>query len=329
MSPSHERKFYVPVLTAEEKRLCCRRQIRRRPAFRQKKAVMRQLIINADDFGFCRSVNAGIILAHQAGALTSASLLAAGESFEEALVLARQNPRLGIGVHVALVDARPVSAPAAVTTLLGPDGRLRNSFASFAAGWLTGKIKPSEVRTEIQSQVHQVLATGLHPAHLDTHKHTGVLPGILSIMAEVAGQHGIAAVRMPFDSDPWRGGLANPSGRRLMRQQWSQARLAGLFRPAWHCRARRAGLRHPSRFFGVAFTGFWTRAYLQHVLSRLPDGISELMCHPGLPDPELAGRRTRLRESRASELELLQTVLPPLIERYGIRLVNFSTFQTP
>src|SRR5215469_8620808 len=79
---------------------------------------VRRLIVNADDFGLTAGVNRAIIEAHTAGVVSSATLMANGAAFENAVSLAQSAPKLSIGCHVVLVDGTPVTEPASVTTLL-------------------------------------------------------------------------------------------------------------------------------------------------------------------------------------------------------------------
>src|SRR5204863_8267646 len=78
---------------------------------------MKRLIVNADDFGFTRGVNAGILRASESGILTSATLMANGDAFGEAVEMALANPRLGVGCHLVAVGGRPVAPPSEIPSL--------------------------------------------------------------------------------------------------------------------------------------------------------------------------------------------------------------------
>src|SRR5688572_12086849 len=82
----------------------------------------RRLIVNADDFGRSHSINLAVVRAHREGVLTSASLMVCGEAAGEAIELARQNPRLGVGLHVSLVCGASALPPGAVPGLVNPEG---------------------------------------------------------------------------------------------------------------------------------------------------------------------------------------------------------------
>ena len=289
---------------------------------------MPRLIVNADDFGFSPGVNEGVRLAHEAGALRSATLMAAGEAFDEAVDLARSRTGLGVGCHLAL-DGMPALSPAgSIPTLAGPDGALRPTLASFVGPWVRGRIRPDEVRRELAAQIGKVRAAGIRPTHVDGHKHVLALPGVLEIVLGLCREHGIPAVRAPFDADPAAPGLAGGGNSGAWWKQWLSGRALLLWRGAWQRRRERAGVAAPARFHGVAFTGFWTAGYLERVAAALPDGgVTELMAHPAVLDDRLRRGPTRLKESRERELRLLVDVLPGLLRAHGIESCNFGIFQ--
>lgn len=281
------------------------------------------LIINADDFGYNSGVNRGIIEAFAAGALRSTTVMAAGEAFAEAAELAAEQPGLAVGVHLCLVGTQSVCAPADVPSLVAPDGRLLPGLGAFVRRWIRGKIRPADVARETAAQIDRVREAGLEPSHLDAHKHVFILPGVFRIVSRVCADRGIRAVRNPFDADPCRPGQAPPGQRRRWWQQWLSGRLMHVARPAWRRHLRPAGIRTPGRFYGLAYTGLWSEAYLRTLVTGLPPGYHELMTHPGVMDATLARSATRLKESRVRELELLRDVLPRLLAGAGIQPADF------
>lgn len=289
---------------------------------------MPRLIVNADDFGFSPGVNEGVRLAHEAGALRSATLLAAGEAFDEAVGLARTRPGLGVGCHLALAGMPALCDPASIPTLAGPDSALPRSLGALVAPWLRGRIRPEDVRRELAAQIEKVRAAGIRPTHVDGHKHVLALPGVLEIVLALCREHGIPAVRAPFDADPAAPGLAGGNRAGTWWKQWLAGRALRLWRRAWQRRRERAGVAAPARFHGVAFTGFWTAGYLERVVASLPDGgVTELMTHPAVLDDRLRRGPTRLKESRERELRLLVDVLPGLLQARGIESCDFGIFR--
>ena len=285
-----------------------------------------RLILNADDLGLTPGINRAIFELHRAGALSSATLMANGPAFAEAVALARQHSTLGIGCHVVLVDGAPLAPPETIPTLLDPTAprgspRLRPSLAAFARAALLSRLNPAEIEREATAQLTRLLLAGIRPTHLDTHKHTHLFPAVLRPLLRVAERLGIPALRNPFEQ-PWS--LRLGSGGPLRR---SEIRLLNLFEANFHRRlARYAGrVRTTSGATGIAATGSLDRTSLAAILDHLPAGTHELVCHPGYNDAALAGTTTRLRRQRETEREALLALVPAhLAANPGIELVNFS-----
>src|SRR5262249_20914256 len=156
-----------------------------------RKVIMRRLVVNADDFGLTVGVNDGILDAHEHGILTSASLFANAPATADAIRRARWHPSLGIGVHLALVDGAPVLPPADVPTLVTGDGRFRRSWKPFVAACLRGRVSLVEVERELTAQIETIVAAGVLPTHLDTHKHVHAYPPIFAVVSRLAARFGI------------------------------------------------------------------------------------------------------------------------------------------
>jgi predicted glycoside hydrolase/deacetylase ChbG (UPF0249 family) len=261
----------------------------------------RRLIVNADDFGFTRDVNAGILEAHRDGILTAATLMANGNAFDDAVALARQTPSLDIGCHLVLVQGRSVfdpsrTLPATMTALLYGLAR-----------------RQIPVYEEASAQVRKLLSAGIRPSHIDTHKHTHLLPPVLEAVARVAREFEIPWVRRPFD-------FGTGDGVNVLKRLVS----AGMRTMSPRFASVLSGLRTTDHFTGFQITGVLTDKSLAEILQRLPPGLTEFMCHPGRLGPELRSAATRLKESRAIELAaLLSPNIRRVIEQRDIELVNF------
>lgn len=236
----------------------------------------RLLIVHADDFGLSSDIDAGILRAHREGIVTSASLVAGGESFSAAVAAARDTPTLDIGAHLTLVGERPVLDPRLVPSLVGPDGRFHRHANGFIARFLTGRIVMGELRAELASQLERLLATGLPISHLDSHQHLHVLPGISRLTAELAREHGISFIRLPRERRP--PGRGSDAGRLRRLQRVALQGCSALARR----HGPRQGRRHPDAFHGFLDGGRLDRTALLRVLDAVGPGLSELMCHPGL-----------------------------------------------
>src|SRR5271170_6034027 len=174
-----------------------------------------RLIINADDFGLTPGINRAIKELHQAGALTSATLMATGPAFDNAISVSRANPTLGVGCHIVLTDGVPVSDPKTIPTLMGPDGKtFRPSLVDFLQALLRGKIRTDDIEREALAQIQKLQRAGINITHLDTHKHTHLFPAVTRPLLQIAQRSSIRAIRQPFEQ-PWS--LALGHGNRTRR----------------------------------------------------------------------------------------------------------------
>ena len=269
----------------------------------------KRLVVNADDFGFTPDVNAGIVEAHRRGILTAATLMANGDAFEDAVRLARATPSLDIGCHLVLVGGRALASgkplPATVAGLAGALAR-----------------REIGVYEELAAQVRRIVEAGIRPTHLDTHKHTHLAPPVLDAVARVAEEFAIPWVRRPFDLPlgALRGGVP-----RLKRMTNS---ALGVLRSRFHRVLEKHGCRTTDHFAGFQITGRFRTAELVALLVAIPEGSTELMCHPGRCGEALRGAHTRLKESRERELEALTAPQTrAALERHGIELVRYAALE--
>jgi chitin disaccharide deacetylase len=267
--------------------------------------VTRLLVINGDDFGLTPGVNAGMLDAHRGGILTSVSIFASAPATDQAIALAHATPTLGVGVHLTLVDGVSTLPPREVPTLVRPDGRFRPTWGTFIRDCLLGRVSFDEVRRELTAQIVKLQAAGLLLTHLDSHKHVHTYPPIFRIVAELATRFGVPAVRVPYES-PWLGPVPADLRDGAIRRQ----AIENLALRPWtqmDARILASHSRVPAAFFGRVHTGRLTLDILSRIVSRLPDGVSELMMHPGYSDAALDRVRTRLRRERELEVALLRS----------------------
>jgi predicted glycoside hydrolase/deacetylase ChbG (UPF0249 family) len=263
---------------------------------------VRKLVVNADDFGFTQDVNQGIVEAHRNGILTATTLMAARSgkdaAFDHAVRLARENPTLDIGCHLVLVGEPPF--PLTIPQLIYAVARKR-----------------LRIYDELASQVRRILDAGLHPTHLDTHKHTHLLPPVLDAVARISEDFKIPWVRRPFDLP------LTPDGVSAVKRATSKA--MGAMRGYSARVLARHGCRSTDYFAGFQITGRYDAFGLEKLLRELPEGSTEFMCHPGLLGDELRSARTRLKESREQELRALTSPgVRACLEECGIQLVRYQ-----
>lgn len=267
--------------------------------------MQRNLITNADDFGLTPGVNRAIAELHDAGALTSATLMASGAAFDDAVRLALARPTLGVGCHIVLTDGVPVSSPRLIPSL-APNGQtFRPKLLGFLAALLTNQIDPADIEREAIAQITRLQQAGLTVTHLDTHKHTHLFPPVLKPLLRAAGRTGVHAMRNPFEQ-PWAFPLSNGTAART-----SQLRILQLLRRQFLRQpALRSGtIRTTDGTVGVSATGSLDELTLRNLLQALPEGTWELVCHPGYNDADLDQVTTRLRQTRETERQALLAVL--------------------
>jgi predicted glycoside hydrolase/deacetylase ChbG (UPF0249 family) len=288
---------------------------------------MKRLIVNADDFGLTAGVTQGVLDAHREGIVTSTTLMANGGAFEMAVAASRKAPSLGVGVHLNLSEGPPVSPSFFIPTLVDHRGQLHSTPGRLLKGILARRVNLAEVEIELGAQIARVVARRISPTHLDGHKHVHVLPGVADIVIRLALEFYIPSVRCPLEEPP---GLMETLNRRRtdrasVLKQYLVGRGVSAF--AWRFKQKlaKAGLGYPTHFYGLSQTGFLDIRGIRGVVSRLPQGTSELMCHPGYADVTLAETGTRLLAQREIEkLALCSPFLRSFLEVSGIRLVNYQ-----
>jgi predicted glycoside hydrolase/deacetylase ChbG (UPF0249 family) len=310
---------------------------------------VRRLIVNADDFGLTAGVNRGILEAHAGGVVSSATLMANGAAFADAVTAARSTPNLSVGCHVVLVDGTPVSPPGALDTLLAirsaePE-KFYSSLSAFAARAMLGGFDRDQLVAEVTAQIRKIQAAGLEVTHLDSHKHAHIFPEILAALLRAARICGVRAIRnpiVPINAIPAR----QFKGKPRLWKRYGQVRMLHSFSRQFRERTKRAGLLTPDGVVGIIETGsLGTRddskdassrdstvgspgsSLLRQTLACLPEGTWEFVCHPGYSDADLRATGTRLVDSRDEERRLLTSPkLRQFLEEQKIRVIGYREF---
>ena len=274
--------------------------------------------MNADDFGRHPLINGAVKRGLVKGVLRSASLMAGEPAFDEAAAIAKENPALGVGVHITLADGRPVSDPAEVPTLVGADGCFRTDHKAFVRDYLRGRISRSDLRREITAQMEKILRAGIRPTHIDGHQHLHILPGIFSLVLELAEQHGIRAVRIPqVDAGEgngfFEGTAADVIGRLGLYTLAGMARFLG----------RRHGFAMPDHFAGLVAGAAVDTAYCCRLARSLPEGTTEVMIHPGLDNQILQRATSWAHDFEAEYRALTAPETEAAFREQGIASVNY------
>jgi len=229
--------------------------------------VNKLLIVTADDVGLHPAMTAGAIRAHRQGIVTACSVVANGAALADAVEQLASAPDISVGIHLTLVEERPLSDPASVPTLIGADGRFHRSFAAFVPRFAAGLIRIDQVEKELRAQVERLLRDGLRLEHANGHQHLHMLPAIFERVLALCHEYGIRYVRTVDDA----GGAGAPVIRRA-----SIAILTALGRRA---RTTVRDVRTNDRTIGVTDAGHLDESALIRLLDHV-DGLTELVCHP-------------------------------------------------
>lgn len=287
-----------------------------RPAGNCYTQPVRQLIVNADDFGLTSGINRGVLELHLAGVLTSTTLMARAGATAEAVEMARATPSLGVGCHVVLADGEPVLPPGKIPSLIdSASGRFYSTLGAFLPRLIARRIRPAEIEAEAAAQIALLQSRGLHLTHVDTHKHTHMFPSVLRPVLRAARAAGIRAVRNPFEP-AWA--VAASAGARWGRV--AEVTVLRWLQPSCARIIAEEGFASTDGTIAMVGTGVLNAAMVRSLLNRLPEGTWELVTHPGYNDADLARVRTRLRASRETEREALMAIR----EFPEIELISFA-----
>lgn len=268
----------------------------------------KRLIVCADDFGLDPAVNEAVEEAHRCGILSTASLMVGAPAAADAVARARRLPGLAVGLHLVLVDGRPLAA-APGTGLVRADGEFDRNLGRAA---LQVSLRPAarrQLAREIRAQFAAFRATGLPLDHVNAHKHMQLHPTVARLIIEIGGEYGMRAVRVPDE----------PTAP--LRRAFPQERYrAPLYRPwigALRRRLARAGLLTNDHIFGLAWSGGMVEERLLRLFPHLPEGVSEIYCHPAAEAP---GRGGRPREELAA---LVSPQVRRRLAEFGIALTRY------
>jgi hopanoid biosynthesis associated protein HpnK len=281
---------------------------------------MRRLIITGDDFGLAVPVNEAVEEAHRRGVLTTASLMVGAEHAADAVQRARRLPGLHVGLHLVLVEGRPVSPPAAVPDLVDESGGFSTRlFASGVRFFFLPDVR-RQLETEIRAQFDAFCRTGLRLDHVNAHNHMHLHPTVLGIILTVAREHGAPAVRVPFEAfrPVWR---ASQQGRAAHAARWAGVGTCATLAKR---RIRRAGYRCNDFVMGLHDTGRMHGDVVYRLLAQLPDGVTEMYFHPATRRcAEIDATMSGYQHEREFET-LLDPRMREAIRNAGAELLTFS-----
>lgn len=222
---------------------------------------MKSVIFNADDFGIAPEVNDAVERAHREGVLRAASLMVGAPASEDAIERARRLPSLAVGLHVVLVNGRPVLPPEKIPDLVDERGAFLTDLVRAGVRFFFRPRIRRQLGAEIRAQFASFAATGLRLDHADAQSHMHVHPTVFRLIVSIGREFGLHAVRIP--REPFGGTNSIAPWLALMR-----------------ARARRDGLLCNDYAYGVNDAGAMTEERVLAILERLPEGVTEMFFHP-------------------------------------------------
>ena len=277
---------------------------------------MKNLIVTADDFGAAIEVNEAVERAHRDGILSAASLMVAGAAATDAVARARTMPHLRVGLHLVLVEGKPVLPADKVPDLVDATGHFRTDMARAGAAMFFRPKVRAQLKAEIQAQFAVFAATGLAFDHVNAHKHFHLHPTIAALMVETGKAYGVKGARVPLEPQA-------VLARIEPHKRSGVVALTAPFARSLRRRFRRAGIAAPDSVFGLAWSGAMTEPRLKGLIEHLPEGLSEIYLHPATatypgaaPGYQYAGELAALTDPD----------LPALLAAKAIRTGGFGDF---
>jgi predicted glycoside hydrolase/deacetylase ChbG (UPF0249 family) len=274
--------------------------------------LSRHLVVTADDVGLHPGMTQGALEAHERGIVTACSVAAGGPDFPRAVELLRDRPSLTVGVHLVLVGGRPLSLAVEVRSLVTRDGVFLPGFRAFLRRYYAGRIHLDEVERELRRQIEGLLGAGLAVRHANGHQHLHVLPRVHEVVLRLAEEYGIGFVRTPIDRRPRR----VPLPRRL-----AVLGLACLARGAHRRAQHHPRVRAGDGTIGIAEAGHLTVGRITELLP-LVEGLTELVCHPGIDERAIAAEFPWGYEWETETRTLCDPALRGAVREAGITLVS-------
>ena len=279
--------------------------------------MKKQLIINADDFGIHPAVNEAVRKAATEGILTSTSLMAGGDAFDEAVEMARSMPSLGIGIHLTLVGGiKPVLPPSEVPSLTWDNGVFCHDYGKLIVRDLEGKISLSEVYAEWDAQIQKIMNTGLPVTHMDGHQHMHMWPHFYPIARDLAKKCHISCMRVP-DEDV----LFGMKDGHIIR--WAAKNGLSLLSRMHRSDLKKNHVRTNDHFFGMLYGGHLSPERFAKFILQTRPGITEIMCHPSADTRAMEDTFHWGYHGEDELAGLLADINRELIEKKQISLISY------
>ena len=277
---------------------------------------LKNLIVNADDFGRHELINRAVEKALNNGCLRSATIMAGGIAFDDAVEVAKKNPALGVGIHFTLANGFPVLPPSEIPTLVDENGIFFENYVVFLKKYLQGKISGDEIKSELAAQLEKVQNAGINLTHFDSHQHLHHIPGIIEICLDLAESAKITAMRVSetkiFD------GELDSIGKFIGRPG-----LSSLAKFAAH-KAHKKNFKTPDHFTGIVAGEAVDENFLSKLLENLQEGTTEIMLHPGTDNKILQNYCDWEHDFEGELAAVTSPKILKMLEEKNISAINFS-----
>jgi chitin disaccharide deacetylase len=276
----------------------------------------RAVIVTADDFGLSREVNAGIVRVHREGILTATSLMVAGAACDEAVALARENPKLDVGLHLVVCRGRSVLAPDRLAGIVDARGNFAESPVAAGMRYFFNRSIGTRLRDEIRAQIELHLKLIGRLDHIDGHLNFHVHPVIADMLIDLCVEYQVPCMRLPREPVFATLALARDHAMRKIVESVIFRTLSRRTRRKLNER----GIRSTDALFGLHQSGHLTEEYILGVIARLPPGLTEVYFHPA---SDIGGSAPAL-EAQSEVAILTSSRVRAALDERGIRLTSFA-----
>lgn len=276
---------------------------------------MKYLIVSADDLGLSDSINRGIIAACEEGIVTSVNVIPTGDAFYDAMALLRVAKVKELSAHLALTETVPLTERSDIQTLVSRDGRFPKSYPGFLFDFFRGKMDRGQIYLELKSQLDRLKASNLPITNLSSHQHIHMLPGILEIFIELAKEYNVPSIRY-LSGDV----LCYP----YHPKKFFKKAILGYFANKMKRALDSASIHHADNLLGFMDSGNITEELLIGMFKKIPEGVTELVTHPGFISTEVLDRCIFHRNCETDLAALTSRRVKGAIAGNGIKLISFG-----
>lgn len=281
---------------------------------------MKRLIITSDDFGLSTGVNRAVLHAWNDGILTGASIMAGGGAFDEAVYIAKTNPKLQIGLHLTLVHGTAVLPQCEIPDLVDKYGNFSNNPVLTGMRYFFDKGLYKQLKREIKAQIERVIDSGIQLSHIDGHLNIHLHPTVFGILTELMPRYGIKTFRLAQERL-----IHNLQfDRKRILGKYIEKLIFGLLTSHARPELNRLSISYAVEVKGVLNSGRMTEGYLLNIMDGIQDGLTEVYFHPGiLPDEEI----TRKMPDYLHQEELSAIISPKVRQKLKILQIQLQNYR--